>query len=157
MNSNKTKNWMAVWILKSLVYGILCGFLWFFIWQMSCCQLLVRIRHLSIIMAVLELQPQTSSRCVWVRIWTYCRKRRSLLWFLSGSLMTLLYISYLMTGWLILYAAIFACQIFMGKDYTHTHRHAFTLRVANRSVRNNFPWTPTALCSSLAHCPGISQ
>lgn len=44
-------------------------------------------------------------------------------------------------------------HIFMGEDYTL----CFSRSHIHGDVRNNFPWTPAALCSSLAHCPGISQ
>lgn len=49
--------------------------------------------------------------------------------------------------------SVFACHIFMAEDYTL----CFSRSHIRSDVRNNFPWTPTALCSSLAHCPGISQ
>lgn len=78
-------------------------------------------------------------------------------WCLSVSLTAFFYISSFMTGRLILHAAVFACAIFMGKKITCTQTDTFTLRVACRRVRNNFPRNPTALCNSLAHCPGISQ
>lgn len=49
--------------------------------------------------------------------------------------------------------SVSACHIFVGEDYTL----CFSRSHIRSDVRNNFPWTPTALCSSLAHCPGISQ
>lgn len=80
--------------------------------------------------------------------------KESSLWCLSEGLMTFFYISYLMTDWLMLYAAIFACQTFMRKDYTlFSTNHTLTLREVSSNVRNNFPWTPPRFVQLISPLP----